>query len=217
MVNIILMGPPGAGKGTQAELIKAEYPIPHISTGDMFREAVTNGTELGLEAKKYMDEGKLVPDEVTIGIVKERLAQDDCKEGFLLDGFPRTTVQAEALDEVMAELGKSLEAAISISVPDEVLIERISNRVSCKNCKAVYNLKFNPPKEEGKCNKCGGELIQRDDDRGDTVRKRLEVYNEQTNPLLEYYEKKGILHVFDGYREAGTVFSDIKQLLESLK
>ncbi|NLB89028.1 MAG: adenylate kinase [Syntrophomonadaceae bacterium] len=216
-MNIIIMGPPGAGKGTQAELIKAEFPIPHISTGDMFREAVSNGTELGMEAKRYMDEGKLVPDEVTIGIVKERLAQDDCKEGFLLDGFPRTTVQAEALDEVMAELGKSLEAAINISVPDEILIERISNRVSCKNCKSVYNLKFNPPKEEGKCNKCGGELIQRDDDKGETVRKRLEVYNEQTNPLLKYYENKGILHDFDGYRDASIVFSDIKQLLESLR
>lgn len=216
-MNIILMGPPGAGKGTQAELIKAEYPIPHISTGDMFREAVSNGTELGMEAKRYMDEGKLVPDEVTIGIVKERLAQDDCKKGFLLDGFPRTTVQAKALDEVMEELGRTVEAAINISVPDEVLIERISNRVSCQNCKAVYNLKFNPPQEEGKCSKCGGELVQRADDKGETVRKRLEVYKEQTNPLLDYYETKGILHDFDGYRDTSAVFSDIKQLLESLK
>lgn len=216
-MNIILMGPPGAGKGTQAELIKREYPIPHISTGDMFREAVSNGTELGLEAKKYMDEGKLVPDEVTIGIVKERLAQDDCKEGFLLDGFPRTTVQAEALDEVLSQLGKTIEAAINITVPDEILIERVANRVSCKSCKAVYNLKFNPPKEAGKCDKCGGELIQRDDDKEETIRKRLEVYNEQTNPVLEYYENKGILHVLDGYRETSAVFSDIKQLLESLK
>lgn len=216
-LNIILMGPPGAGKGTQAELIKAEYPIPHISTGDMFREAVSNGTELGMEAKRYMDEGKLVPDEVTIGIVKERLAQDDCKKGFLLDGFPRTTVQAKALDEVMEELGRTVEAAINISVPDEVLIERISNRVSCQNCKAVYNLKFNPPQEEGKCSKCGGELVQRADDKGETVRKRLEVYKEQTNPLLDYYETKGILHDFDGYRDTSAVFSDIKQLLESLK
>lgn len=216
-LNIILMGPPGAGKGTQAELIKAEFPIPHISTGDMFREAVSNGTELGIEAKRYMDEGKLVPDEVTIGIVKERLAQDDCKEGFLLDGFPRTTVQAKALDEVMDELGKAVEAAINISVPDEVLIERISNRVSCQNCKSVFNLKFNPPKEEGKCSKCGGDLVQRDDDRGETVRKRLEVYNEQTNPLINYYQNKGVLYDFDGYRDASAVFSDIKQLLESLK
>lgn len=216
-MNIILMGPPGAGKGTQAELIKAEFPIPHISTGDMFREAVSNGTELGIEAKRYMDEGKLVPDEVTIGIVKERLAQDDCKEGFLLDGFPRTTVQAKALDEVMDELGKAVEAAINISVPDEVLIERISNRVSCQNCKSVFNLKFNPPKEEGKCSKCGGDLVQRDDDRGETVRKRLEVYNEQTNPLINYYQNKGVLYDFDGYRDASAVFSDIKQLLESLK
>lgn len=215
-MNIILMGPPGAGKGTQAELIKADYPIPHISTGDMFREAVSNSTDLGKEAKRYMDEGKLVPDEVTIGIVKERLAQDDCKKGFLLDGFPRTTVQAKALDEVMAELDKKIEAAINISVPDAVLIERISNRVSCKDCKSVYNLKFNAPKEPGICNKCGGELIQRSDDMGETVRKRLEVYNEQTNPLLNYYEAQGILHDFDGYRDSKIVFADIKKLLESI-
>lgn len=215
-MNIILMGPPGAGKGTQAELITTLYPIPHISTGDMFREAVSNATELGQEAQRYMDEGKLVPDEVTIGIVKERLAQDDCAQGFLLDGFPRTTVQAKALDEVMVELGRKIEAAINISVPNEVLIERLSNRISCKNCKTVYNLKYNPPTTAGSCNKCGGELVQRSDDKGETVQKRLQVYLEQTNPLLNYYEEQGVLHDFDGYRNSEVVFADIKKILENI-
>lgn len=213
-MNVILMGPPGAGKGTQAELIKAEYPIPHISTGDMFRAAVSQGTELGKEAKKYMDSGKLVPDEVTIGIVAERLAQPDCEKGFLLDGFPRTTVQAEALDQVLSKQDKKIEAAINISVADEVLIERMSGRVSCKECKAVYNLKFNPTVKSGICDKCGGELIQRSDDNSETVRKRLEVYKEQTNPLLDYYQKKHILHDVDGDRDTGKVFADIQVVLE---
>lgn len=215
-MNIILMGPPGAGKGTQAELIKADFPIPHISTGDMFREAVANETELGLEAKRYMDAGGLVPDEVTIGIVQERLAQDDCKVGFLLDGFPRTAVQAKALDQVMAGLNSKIDAAINISVPDEVLLERISNRTSCKNCKAVYNLKFTPPKEAGICDKCGGELVQRSDDKGDTLSKRLAVYNEQTNPLIKYYADQKVMYEFDGYRDSKAVYADIKNLLESL-
>ncbi|HZJ84990.1 MAG TPA: adenylate kinase [Syntrophomonadaceae bacterium] len=214
-MNIILMGPPGAGKGTQAEFIKAKYPIPHISTGDMFREAVSNGTELGLIAKNYMDEGKLVPDEVTIGIVKDRLAQDDCKDGFLLDGFPRTTVQAEALDEVLSELGKKLDLVINISVADDILIERISNRISCPDCKAVYNLKFNPPQKVGLCDKCGGKLVQRSDDSAKTMTNRLRVYQEQTNPLLNYYEGQGRLHGLDGARDSSEIFSDIAQILES--
>ncbi|MBO8158060.1 adenylate kinase [Thermosyntropha sp.] len=215
-MNIILMGPPGAGKGTQAEKIKATYPIPHISTGDMFREAVAKGTPLGLEAKKYMDEGRLVPDEVTIGIVEERLAQPDCAKGFLLDGFPRTIAQAEALDRVLSEMGKKIEAAVNISVPDEILIERMSGRVTCKECKTVYHVKFNPPAKEGVCDKCGGELIVRSDDRGDTVKKRLAVYHEQTNPLLDYYDRSGVLCNIDGDRSADLVFEDIKKVLENL-
>jgi adenylate kinase len=210
------MGPPGAGKGTQADLIKDRYPIPHISTGDMFREAVSTGTELGKEAKKYMDSGKLVPDEVTIGIVQERLAQDDCKEGFLLDGFPRTVKQAEALDQVLAKLGKKVEAAINITVPEDILYERMSGRISCKDCKTVYHLKFNPPAKAGICDKCGGELIQRSDDQGDTVKRRLEVYAEQTNPLIEYYEKQGVLNDIDGNRDSQAVFADIVKVMESL-
>ncbi len=216
-MNIVLMGPPGAGKGTQAEFIKKEYPIPHISTGDMFRDAVSRETELGKEAKKYMDTGKLVPDEITIGIVEERLAEDDCKTGFLLDGFPRTTVQAEALDKVLSSSGRKIDVAINIAVPNEILIKRLSGRVSCKECKVVYNLQSNPPATEGICDKCGGELIQRSDDLGETVAERLKVYQEQTNPLLAYYSRQNVLQEIDGNRDSKLVFADIKNRLESLK
>ena len=216
-MNIVLMGPPGAGKGTQAEFIKKQYPIPHISTGDMFRDAVSRGTELGKEAKKYMDAGKLVPDEVTIGIVKERLAENDCKDGFLLDGFPRTTIQAEALDRVLGAAGRKIEAAVNIAVPNEILIERMSGRISCRECKAVYNLKSNPPAHQGICDKCGGQLVQRSDDRGDTVAKRLDVYLEQTNPLLAYYDQQGVLYEIDCDRNSADVFNDVKSLLDKLK
>jgi len=214
-VNIILMGPPGAGKGTQAEFIKATYPIPHISTGDMFREAVANSTKMGMEAKKYMDAGQLVPDEVTIGIVEERLAMADCKAGFLLDGFPRTTVQAQALDQVLAKRGKNVEAALDITVPYDVLLIRMTGRVSCITCKTVYNTKFNPPASEGVCDKCGGELIQRSDDKEATAKNRLKVYMEQTQPLLNYYEKQGSLTTLDGNRDPEEVFKDVKAILES--
>ena len=215
-MNIIIMGPPGAGKGTQAELIKAAYPIPHISTGDMFREAVKNGTAMGLEAKKYMDAGQLVPDQVTIGIVEERLAMPDCEAGFLLDGFPRTTVQAQALDKVLAKHGKKVEIALNISVPADVLMVRMTGRVSCTTCKTVYNTLFNPPAVEGICDKCGGELIQRSDDKDETVKNRIKVYMEQTQPLLNYYEKQGNLINLDGKRHPQDVFSDVKSILEKL-
>jgi len=216
-VNIVLMGPPGAGKGTQAEFIKKEYPIPHISTGDMFRDAVNRETELGKEAKKYMDAGKLVPDTVTIGIVEQRLAEDDCKTGFLLDGFPRTTVQAEALDRVLSNTSRKIDVAINITVPNEILIKRLSGRVSCKECKVVYNLQSNPSNTEGICDKCGGELIQRSDDQGETVAERLKVYQEQTNPLVAYYSRQNVLQEIDGNRESNLVFADIKNRLENLK
>lgn len=215
-MNIILMGPPGAGKGTQAEFIKANFPIPHISTGDMFREAVSNGTDMGREAKKYMDSGQLVPDSVTIGIVADRLKQPDCQDGFMLDGFPRTTVQAEALTDVLAKLGKKLEAAINISVPDDILIQRMSGRVSCENCKTVYNTRFNPSQKEGICDKCGGKLIHRDDDKEETVKNRLTVYMDQTKPLIQYYSEHGILHDVNGNRDTREVFDEIKAILGSL-
>ncbi|HPF43562.1 MAG TPA: adenylate kinase [Syntrophomonadaceae bacterium] len=214
-MNIVLMGPPGAGKGTQAELIKKNYPIPHISTGDMFRDAVKNGTELGLKAKSYMDAGQLVPDEVTIGIIQERLAQDDCASGFMLDGFPRTTPQAEALDQVLADMGKKLEAVINIFVPREVLLQRILNRVTCNNCKTVYNLRFLD--DHKTCTKCGGELGYRSDDRGEIAKTRLEVYLEQTLPLLQYYQERQVLNSIDGNRETDEVFEDIQELLEKIK
>ena len=213
-MNLVIMGPPGAGKGTQADFIKAAYKIPHISTGDMFREAVKNATELGLEAKGYMEAGKLVPDEVTIGIIKERLGQDDCQEGFMLDGFPRTTPQAEALDQVLAGMGRKIEVVLNIFVPREVLLERILNRVTCNNCKTIYNLRFLDDHET--CARCGGELGYRSDDRGEIARTRLEVYLEQTMPLLQYYQERQVLNSVDGNREAPEVFEEIREILEKI-
>ncbi len=213
-MNTILMGPPGAGKGTQADRLKKEFKIPHISTGDMFREAVEQKTELGLEAKKFMDSGQLVPDQITIGIVAERLAQADCSKGFLLDGFPRTTVQAEALDEVMTKIGKVIKVVINIDVPKSILLERIAGRVSCSKCKAIFNLATLAEDSNKICGTCGGELIQRSDDQGDTIVKRLNVYDEQTNPLLDYYHKKGLLKNIDGNRDSEVIYSEIKAILE---
>jgi adenylate kinase len=215
-MNIVLMGPPGAGKGTQAEYIKAKYPYAHISTGDMFRAAVNKGTKMGKEAQKYMSEGKLVPDEVTIGIVEERLKEDDCREGFLLDGFPRTIVQAEALDELMAAMDRKIDCVINISVPESVLIDRMVGRVSCKNCGTVYNLKFNPPLQADQCDKCGGNLVQRSDDNSETAVNRLKVYFEQTSPLLEYYNNHGLLVNIDGNRDSKLVFQDVVSVLNGL-
>ena len=215
-MNIILMGPPGAGKGTQAEFIKAAYPIPHISTGDMFRAAVKQQTPMGLEAKKYMDSGKLVPDEVTIGVVKERLAEPDCAKGFLLDGFPRTVQQAVALDEILSGLNGKIDLVLNIDVPSDVLFDRMAGRVSCEQCKAVYNTKFKAPQKEGTCDKCGGKLIQRADDQPETVKNRLDVYQAQTAPLLDYYSHKGNLQNVDGNRDVKVVFADVQKLMEKL-
>jgi|Deesub1362A_J573_1020465.scaffolds.fasta_scaffold01233_6 adenylate kinase len=215
-MNLILLGAPGAGKGTQAEMIVAKYNIPQISTGDMLREAVAKGTELGQKAKEYMDKGELVPDEVVIGIVKERLAQPDCDKGFILDGFPRTINQAEALDGILKELNKKIDAVINVYVPEEEIVKRIVNRRTCRNCKAVYHLIYNPPKEEGKCDKCGGELYQRDDDKEETVKERLKVYKSQTQPLIDYYSKKGVVYDIDGTKTIEEVFKQIEAILDKL-
>ena len=197
-MHILLMGPPGAGKGTQAANLVKEFGIPHISTGDMFRAAVKEGTELGLQAKACMDAGKLVPDEVTIGIVKERLAKPDCKKGFILDGFPRTVEQADALTGILKELGLSLTAALNITVPAADLIERAVGRRICKSCGATYHVKFNPSKKAGVCDTCAGELYQRADDSEETMKNRLSVYEAQTKPLIAYYEKAGVYKEIDG-------------------
>ena len=213
-MNIVLMGLPGAGKGTQAEKIVEKYAIPHISTGDMFRAAIKDGTELGLKAKSFMDEGKLVPDEVTIGIVRERLSQDDCGKGFLLDGFPRTVPQAEALDQILAELNRPVEHTININVEKDELIARLSGRRICKSCVASYHLIFNPPAEEGKCDKDGGELYTRADDNPETVANRLEVNMNQAQPLLDFYQAKGVLTNVDGQQNIDKVFADLDALLQ---
>lgn len=207
------MGLPGAGKGTQAALIVERFHIPHISTGDMFRQAVKDQTPLGMKAKEYMDQGLLVPDEVTIGIVKERLSQKDCDNGFLLDGFPRTVPQAEALDRTLSELGKKIDHVIHIDVPVDVLIPRLTGRRICKSCGATYHLIFNPTKVEGVCDKCGGELYQRADDSEETVTKRLEVNLAQTQPLLHYYKEKDLLQTINGEQDIEEVFNVIKQII----
>lgn len=212
-MKLLIMGRPGAGKGTQAVNIREYYNIPHISTGDMFRAAIKNQTKLGLEAKSYMDKGALVPDEVTIGIVKDRLLEDDCKKGFLLDGFPRTIAQAEALDAFLKENGIKLDAVLDVNVPAEILVRRMVGRRVCKTCGATYHVEFNPSKVEGVCDNCGSPLIQRADDTEDTAKNRLAVYDNQTAPLLEFYKKQNILKTVNGDQPLDKVFDDIKSVL----
>ncbi|MBC7356977.1 MAG: adenylate kinase [Desulfacinum sp.] len=212
-MNIILLGPPGAGKGTQAKRLIDAYGIPQISTGDMLRAALKEGTPLGLEAKKYMDKGALVPDEVVVGLVKERIQQDDCKNGYMLDGFPRNVSQAETLDKMLSELGQSIDHVVCIDVPDEELVKRLTGRRTCRDCGAGFHVMFDPPKKDGVCDKCGGELYQRDDDNEATVKSRLKVYGDQTKPLIDYYEKQGKLRKIDGVGSIDEIFARIKAVL----
>lgn len=215
-MNIIIMGLPGAGKGTQAAKIIQEFQIPHISTGDMFRLAMKQETELGLKAKSYMDNGDLVPDEVTIGIVKERLSQSDAKDGFLLDGFPRTIEQAEALNDIMKALNTNIDRTIFIDVPEEELMNRLTGRRICSSCGAAYHLVFNPPKVEGVCDLDGAKLYQRDDDNPETVANRLEVNVNQTQPLIDFYKDQGVFVNVDGARDIDEVFSDVTDILKNI-
>ncbi|GGI32021.1 MULTISPECIES: adenylate kinase [Staphylococcus] len=216
-MNIILMGLPGAGKGTQASEIIKKYPIPHISTGDMFRKAIKDETELGKEAKSYMDRGELVPDEVTVGIVKERISEDDAKKGFLLDGFPRTIEQAEALNSILKDLGREIDAVVNIDVPEEELMNRLTGRRICEICGTTYHLVFNPPKVEGVCDLEGGKLYQREDDNPETVANRLDVNIKQSKPILDFYSQKGVLKNIDGSKNINEVTEDVIRILESLK
>jgi adenylate kinase len=216
-MNLILMGLPGAGKGTQAEKIVEKYNIPHISTGDMFRQAVKDETELGLKAKSFMDKGELVPDDVTIGIVRERLSKDDCSNGFLLDGFPRTVHQAESLEQILTDLNKKIDYCINIQVDKEILMNRLTGRRICKSCGATYHLVFNPPAQDNMCDKCGGELYQRADDNAETVENRLEVNIKQQQPLLDFYQGKGYLVTIDGDQTIDQVFDNIDAYLRKLK
>ncbi len=212
--NVVLLGGPGAGKGTQAERIVAEFALPHISTGEMLRAAVANGTEMGREAQRYMESGALVPDEVVIGVVRERLAEPDALEGFLLDGFPRTVRQAEELDAMLAEAGRAITHVVLIDVPAEELVQRIAGRRSCGTCGKLYNVAFDPPKADGVCDLDGGELLQRADDNEDTVRNRIGVYEQQTAPLVGYYESKGVLKsAFGGGKLPDEVYEQVRRIL----
>ncbi len=212
-MKIIMLGAPGAGKGTQAKQIAAKYEIPHISTGDIFRANIKNGTELGKKAKEYMDQGMLVPDELTCDLVMDRIAQDDCERGFVLDGFPRTIPQAEALSNALTKIGQSMDYAIDVDVPDENIVNRMSGRRACLNCGATYHIVFNPTKAEGVCDTCGNETVLREDDKPETVQKRLTVYHDQTQPLIDYYKGQNILKSVDGTKPMDEVFSDIVAIL----
>ena len=209
-----MLGAPGAGKGTQAKLIAEKYGIPHISTGDIFRANIKEGTELGKEAKQYMDKGQLVPDDLTVRILLDRVSKPDCEKGYVLDGFPRTIPQAEVLDTEVAKLGDKIDMAIDVNVPDENIIRRMSGRRACPKCGATYHVEHIPPKKEGICDACGAELVLRDDDKPETVKKRLDVYHKQTQPLITYYSKLNILRTVDGTKDKNDVFADISALLE---
>jgi adenylate kinase len=214
MNGVIFLGPPGAGKGTQAKKVVEKYGIPQISTGDMLRQSVTDGTELGRQAKEYMDKGALLPDELVIGIVRERLSMPDCKEGFILDGFPRTIPQADALDKVVSDLGKEIGYVISLEVDDHELVDRLSGRRTCRQCGAMFHVTFNPTKVYGLCDKCGGETYQRDDDREGTIKNRLETYKVQTEPLIKYYEGKGSLRRISATGDIAGIYSQILAVLD---
>ena len=213
-MKIIMLGAPGAGKGTQAKLIAEKYRIPHISTGDIFRANIKNGTELGREAKKYMDQGLLVPDELTVKILLDRVSQEDCGNGYVLDGFPRTIPQAQVLEEALNKLGEKIDYAIDVDVPDEHIVRRMSGRRACLKCGATYHLEHIPPKKEGVCDVCGSNLVLRDDDQPETVKNRLKVYHEQTQPLIDFYTKKGVLRTVDGTQDMQDVFRMITEILD---
>lgn len=212
-MKIIMLGAPGAGKGTQAKMIADKYQIPHISTGDIFRANIKNGTELGAEAKKYMDQGLLVPDELTVRILLDRVAQEDCAGGYVLDGFPRNIPQAQVLDEALEKLGEKIDMCIDVDVPDENIVRRMSGRRACLKCGATYHLEHIPPRQEGVCDTCGSGLVLREDDKPETVQNRLKVYHEQTQPLIEFYSAKGVLKTVDGTMDVQDVFSAIVGLL----
>lgn len=212
-MRIIMLGAPGAGKGTQAKKIAAKYGIPHISTGDIFRANIKNGTELGKKAKTYMDQGLLVPDELTVDLVIDRVGQDDCKDGYILDGFPRTIPQAECLDAALEKRGEKVDFAINVEVPDENIVNRMSGRRACVGCGATYHIKYNPTKVDGVCDACGEKLVLRDDDKPETVQKRLGVYHDQTQPLIDYYTKSGVLKEVDGTVDMEDVFQAIVEIL----
>ncbi len=212
-MKIIMLGAPGAGKGTQAIMIAEKYGIPHVSTGDIFRANIKNNTPLGQEAKTYMDKGMLVPDELTVKILLDRVAKDDCKNGYVLDGFPRTIVQADVLKDALSKLGDRIDHAINVDVPDENIIKRMGGRRACLKCGATYHIEHVPPKKEGICDNCGEALVLRDDDKPETVQKRLSVYHEQTQPLIDYYGKEGILKNVDGTQDMNRVFEDICGIL----
>ncbi len=208
-----MLGAPGAGKGTQAIMIAEKYGIPHVSTGDIFRANIKNNTPLGQEAKTYMDKGALVPDELTVKILLDRVAKDDCKNGYVLDGFPRTIVQADVLKKALTELNDSIDFAINVDVPDENIVKRMGGRRACVKCGATYHIEHVPPKTEGICDNCGEKLVLRDDDQPETVKKRLAVYHEQTQPLIDYYNKEGVLKNVDGTKDMNDVFADIVSIL----